>query len=100
MAIGIPWETTVSDYMISNDVRKVEISNRIKVLSKMAESNTDVIDKEKNLKNIQAFYLLDQNYINGTKYAIEENYGDIFNYLHSIGIEASTVDKIKRNLLD
>lgn len=99
MALDIPWQTTVEDYMLSNTLRGNEIDKRVKALREIAENNDSVLDKKLNLKNIYAFYQLQEGYIEGTKKAVENNYGDITNYLNAIGIETSTVEKIKSNLL-
>lgn len=99
MALDVPWDTIVSDYMLSNSYRLEESNARIQALNELAEKNTDVPDKTKNLKNIEAFYLLDKSYIEGTKEAIENDYGDIKNYLESIGVEAAILEKVKANLL-
>jgi len=99
MALDVSWDTIVSDYMLSNLYRQEEINTRIQALTQLAENNHDIKDQEENLKNIHAFYQLEEDYIKGTKKAIENDYGSIQNYLNSIGIDAGTVLKIKNNLL-
>jgi protein-tyrosine phosphatase len=99
MALDVPWDTIASEYMLSNTYRQEESNARIKALNELAESNPDVVDKAKNLENIQAFYLLNENYIQGTKEAIENEYGSIHNYLNSIGVDSAAIEKVKRNLL-
>lgn len=99
MTLDVPWNTIVSDYMLSNSYRLEESNARIQALSAIAEKNPDVTDKAKNLKNIEAFYLLDKSYIEGTKEAIENDYGNILNYLESIGVDSVTLERVKANLL-
>ena len=99
MALDVPWDTIASEYMLSNSYRQEESNARIKALNELAERNPDVVDKTKNLENIQAFYLLNENYIKGTKEAIENEYGSIQSYLDSIGVDSATIEKVKSNLL-
>ena len=99
MALDIPWDTIASEYMLSNTYRQEESNARIKALNELAESNPEVVEKAKNLENIQAFYLLNENYIQGTKEAVENEYGSIQNYLNSIGVDSETIEKVKSNLL-
>ena len=99
MALDVPWDTIASEYMLSNIYRKEESNARIKALNELAERNPDVVDKTKNLENIKAFYQLNENYIKGTKEAVENEYGNIQNYLNSIGVDSLTIEKVKSNLL-
>lgn len=99
MALDVPWDTIATEYMLSNIYRKEESNARIKALNKLAERNPDVVDQAKNLDNIKAFYQLNENYIKGTKEAVENEYGSIQNYLNSIGVDSATIEKVKSNLL-
>ena len=99
MALDVPWDTIASEYMLSNTYRQEESNARIKALNELAERNPDVVDKAKNLENIKAFYQLNENYIKGTKKAVENEYGSIQNYLNSIGVNSADIAKVKNNLL-
>jgi len=99
MALDIPWDTIASDYMLSNTYRYEESNKRIQALNQLAQSNSEITDKAENLKNIKAFYQLEKKYIEGTREAIENQYGDIQNYLVAIGVDSATIERVKNNIL-
>ena len=65
--LDVPWQTIREDYMLSNEYRLNESTRRIDQLDAIAQDNPDVTDKITNRKNIKAFYLLQPEYIDGTK---------------------------------
>lgn len=97
--LGVPWETVREEYLLSNEYRKEEVDKRLADLFSLADENPEIIDKEENQKNINAFYVLKGEYVDGTKLAIEENYGSFEQYLNSIGVSEDAMIKIKNNLL-
>ena len=99
-AIGVPWETVRDDYLLSNEYRKDEINQRVKALNKLAGENPDVIDLEQNKENIEAFYVLKGEYIDGTKTNVETNYGSFDQYLYNIGVQKEEIENIKEILLE
>jgi len=99
LALDIPWDMIASDYMLSNTYRYEESNKRIQALNQLAQTNSEIIDKDENLKNIQAFYQLEKKYIEGTREVIENQYGDIQNYLVTIGVDSATIERVKNNLL-
>lgn len=97
--LDVPWSVIETDYLISNKCRLLESQIRINQLDSIARKNIDTLDFAENRKNIEAFYILQSEYILGTKKHIEKNYGSFDKYFEYIGI--SEVDKIaiKNNLL-
>jgi len=98
-ALDISWGNIEKDYLLSNDFRKEEIDNRINALEKMASQNPTIEDRASNSRNIKAFYKLKPEYIEGTKKAIEMNYGGFDTYFESIGVVKSEIQSIKSILL-
>lgn len=97
--LGVPWETVREDYLLSNEYRKEEVDKRLEALFLLADENPEIINKEENQNNISAFYVLKGEYVDGTKTAVEENYGSFGNYLNSIGVSDEEILQIQNNLL-
>lgn len=98
--LGVPWEMIRQDYLLSNEYRKEEIDQRVRALNQLADENPDITDLEQNKANIEAFYVLKGEYIDGTKTTIEDNFGSFDQYLKSIGIQKEEIENIKRTLLE
>lgn len=98
-SMGVPWETVREDYLLSNECRMEESEKRITQLEELASSNPDITDKTQNKANIEAFYILHQDYIDGTKIAIDNNYGDIHELFESMGISDAEIANIQQILI-
>lgn len=101
--LGVPWETVEKDYLLSNKYRGDENKRRIGQLDSMARitisaENLD-LDLDVNKANIEAFYILEAEYVAGTKSYIEENYGSFENYFLKSGLTTETLEKVKSILL-
>lgn len=99
-SLGVPWQTISEDYMLSNEYRLPESQRRIEVLDSVARSNNQVTDKDQNREYIEAFYLLEPEYIEGTKTHILEEYGSFEAYLESANVSPETILKVQDNLLN
>ncbi len=97
--LDVPWNQIESDYLLSSEYRMEESLARIENLDSIARVESPGIDYDLNRKNIEAFYLLDAQYIMGTKMHIEENYGSFKKYFLSIGLTEEDLEKIRNNLL-
>ena len=98
--LGISWDTIEKDYLLSNDFRKSEIDMRIQALKKLASENPTIEDEKTNLKNIEAFYRLKPEYIEGTKKAVERDYDGFDGYFNALGISESKFSKMQNILLE
>lgn len=98
--LGVPWETITEDYLLSNETRKEETEKRVAALNDLALKSEQVTNKEENLKNIEAFYILQPEYIDGTINQIENKYGTVENYLQEIGVTNEEIIEIKRIILN
>ena len=97
--LDVPWETVKQDYLLSNVLRKEETESRIKQLNSLAEKS-DTINQVVNSANIEAFYVLKGEYIDGTKMAVEKNYGSFRGYLKTLEITDSEINRIQTILLE
>ena len=98
-SLNVPWQTISEDYMLSNEYRLPASKKRIHYLDSVAKNNPEVVDKEVNLKNIEAFYLLQPEYLEGTKSHILDNYGSFESYFESANISQEEIDEIRNILL-
>lgn len=98
--LGVPWQTISEDYMLSNEYRLAESTRRVDQLDEIAKNNPNVTDKAVNRKNIEAFYLLQPEYIDGTRLHILDKYGSFDAYLQSADVSQEQIDIIRNILLE
>ena len=98
-AVGVPWEVIREEYMLSNEYRLDGSLKRIDQLDALAQDNPAIKDKTTNRKNIEAFYLLQPEYIDGTKSYALDKYGSFESYLYSAEISQEQIQLIKDILL-
>jgi protein-tyrosine phosphatase len=80
-ALGVPWETVREDYLLSNIFRKDESQKRLLQLRQLAAKNQNLRPEEVDMTNIEAFYILQENYIDATRDEILKKYDSIDGYL-------------------
>lgn len=99
-AVGVPWETVRQDYLLSNQTRAEEIQKRTAQLRTAAAETFDIDESEVDMTNINAFYILEGDYIDGALNQIEKEYGGVENYLEKgLGLTHNEIDKLKEILL-
>ena len=99
-SLGVSWETIREDYMLSNEYRLSESTRRVEQLYGIAQDNPEVTDKVINKKNIEAFYLLQPEYIDGTRSYILEEYKSFESYLKTADVNQGQIEKISEILLE
>jgi protein-tyrosine phosphatase len=101
--LGVPWETVEKDYLLSNKYRENLYQKRIVQLDSMARVTNEAenleLDLGVNKSNIDAFYILQAEYVAGTKSHVDENYGSFENYFLKSGVTNKTLEEVKSNLL-
>lgn len=97
--LDVPWQTVSDDYMLSNEYRLAGSKKRIHYLDSIARLNPDIADKEENKKYIESFYLLQPEYIDGTRSNILDTYGSFEAYLQSANVSQEQMEKIRAILL-
>ena len=99
--LGVPWETVREDYLLSNNCRKAEIEKRLAQLRRQAAKKQRVPPEEIDMININAFYILQGDYIDATRDEILKEYGSIDGYLtQGLGLTKNDVQKLRDRLLE
>ena len=99
-ALDVPWETVREDYLLSNTYRKSETDKRLEQLRQLAAKNQEVRPEEVDMTNINAFYILQGEYIDATREEILRKYGSIDSYLkEGLGLEEHHIQKLREQLL-
>jgi protein-tyrosine phosphatase len=100
-AVGVPWETVREDYLLSNEMRAEEIEKRTEQLRQAAAKTFGIAPEEVDMTNINAFYILEGSYVDGTLKIINEQYEGIDNYLtKGLGLSPEEVETLRNRLLD
>ena len=99
-ALGVPWESVRSDYLLSNETRASEVGPRLEQLRLAAAETFGQDPADVDMTNINAFYILEGSYIDGTLNRIEEEYGDIETYLKKgLGLSEEEIGLLRHRLL-
>lgn len=99
--LGVPWETIRDDYLLSNEYRGAENKKRIADLADLADQNPDVTDRKANLANIEAFYILQGDYIDASYDEIIAGYGSIDTYAREgLGLSPEDIKQLRMLLLE
>lgn len=100
-ALGVPWETVRRDYLLSNETRAAEVEKRTEQLRIQAAETFDQDPAEVDMTNINAFYVLEGSYIDGSLKRIEEGYGGIEGYLRDgLGLTDEEIVLLRRRMLE
>jgi protein-tyrosine phosphatase len=100
-ALGVPWETIQEDYLLSNELRRVEIDRQLEKIRRVAADRQGVPLEDVEMINVEAFYVLDGTYIDGTlEHAIEE-YGSMKAYVRDgLGLTDEEIEVLRGQLLE
>jgi protein-tyrosine phosphatase len=100
-SLGVPWETVREDYLLSNKYRKAEIERRLGQLRALAAKHQNVPPDKVDMTNINAFYILQGNYIDAARDEVLKKYGSIDGYLTK-GLELTKHDiqRLRDRLLE
>jgi len=100
-AVGVPWETVREDYLLSNQTRAEEVARRTEQLRMLAAETFDQDPADVDMTNINAFYILEAEYIDGSLKRIGEGYGGIEGYLkEGLGLTSGEIDKLREIMLE
>jgi protein-tyrosine phosphatase len=99
-ALGVPWETIREEYLLTNDYRAEEVEGTLVKIRQMAAERKGVAPEEIDLTNVEAFYLLDGAYIDGTLEQAVADYGSMEAYIrHGLGISEAEIKALREELL-
>lgn len=101
-ALGVPWEMVREDYLLSNETRAVEVGPRIVQLNELADRiEMTSVERAENSAAIDAFYLLEPQYIDGSRTEAEKRYGSVAAYIESaLGQSTSDLNILRFILLE
>ena len=101
-ALNVPWETVREDYLLSNQARVNELSPRMQQLNAKAQTlGMSQQDLEANAEAIEAFYVLQGEYIDASKSQTEARSGSIEGYLETeLSVSGEDVQRLRYILVE
>ena len=100
-ALGVPWETVREDYLLSKKYRAEEVNRRTSELRLLAADTLLVEPEEVDMKNINAFYILQPEYIDASLQEAVKQYGSMDNYIRvGLGITDAELANLREQLLE
>lgn len=100
-ALGVPWETIREEYLLTNDYRAEEVEGTLVKIRQMAAERKGVSPEEIDMTNVDAFYILDGSYIDGTLEQAVADYGSMEAYIReSLGITDQEIEQLRQELLE
>ena len=99
--LGVPWETVREDYLLSNKYRAAEIKGRLAQLRELAAKNQNIPLDKVDMTNVEAFYVLQSEYIDATRDEILKKYGSIQGYLtNGLALSKQEIQRVRDRLLE
>ena len=100
-ALGVPWETVREDYLLSNTYRKAEVERRLMELRMSAAKTFDIKPEQVDMRNINAFYILQPEYIDASLEQAIKQFGSMSNYIREgLGITDNELVNLREQLLE
>jgi len=93
-ALGVPWETVREDYLLSGKYRGKEISRRVNELQQLAADTLLVETEQVDMTNIEAFYILEPEYIDASLDEAVKLYGSMEEYIRK-GLDITDKERAK-----
>ena len=100
-ALDVPWETVRGDYLLSNVYRKTAVEKRLAAYRASLAKRRGVAPEQVNLKNLEAYYILQGAYIDAARDAILEEFGSMDRYFRDgLGLSAEELKRFRSELLE
>jgi protein-tyrosine phosphatase len=100
-ALGVPWDTIREDYLLTNEYRAKEVEAKLAKIRQLAAKNKGVAPEDIDMSNVEAFYILEGNYIDGTLEQALADYGSMEDYIREgLGITDEEIEELRRQLLE
>lgn len=100
-ALGVPWESIREDYLLTNEYRREEVEATLPKIRQMAAETLDVSPDEVDMTNVEAFYILEGSYIDGSLDQAVEGYGSMDAYIRDgLGLSDPEIELLKSELLE
>ena len=99
-ALGVPWESIREEYLLTNDYRAEEVEGTLIKIRQMAAERKGVSPEEIDMTNVDAFYILDGSYIDGTLDHAVMEYGSMEAYIRDgLGVTDQEIQRLREELL-
>ena len=100
-ALGVPWETVREDYLLSNTYRGDVNATAMARIRRSVAAQRGVSEDEVDMTNVEAFFVLQPHYIDGTLERAVETHGSIEAYIRDgLGITDDEIAALRRELLE
>ena len=100
-ALGVPWETVRKDYLLTNEVRKEETEVTLEKLRDNVAQQRGIDPSEVDTTNLEAFFILEGHYIDGSLRAAKQEYGSMDAYIRDgLGISDQEIQALRDSLLE
>jgi protein-tyrosine phosphatase len=100
-ALGVPWETVREDYLLTNEYRADEVKVTLEKLRHMVAEKKGVAPEDIDMSNVEAFYVLEGSYIDGSLDQAVAEYGSMQAYIREgLGISDEEIELLKSQLLE
>jgi protein-tyrosine phosphatase len=100
-ALGVPWKTIRADYLLTNTYRAAQVETELAKIKQMAAKTLGVPPDEVDMTNVEAFYILDGSYIDGSLEQAVAEYGSMDAYIRDgLGITDEEVEELRNQLLE
>ena len=100
-ALGVPWDTIRADYLLTNTFRAAQVETKLAKIRQQASKTLGVPPDEVDMTNVEAFYVVDGSYIDGSLEQAVAEYGSMEAYIRDgLGITDEEVEKLRRQLLE
>lgn len=98
--LGVDWSTARADYLVSNDVRSGEVSQRLTQMRSMAAQALGVDPGDVDMTNMEAFMVQDGTYINASRDQIVNDFGSLDSfYREGLGLTDATIQQLRDQLV-
>jgi len=100
-ALGVPWETIRADYLLSNEYRSEEIEKQLERIRQSTAARDGIPPEEVDMTNVEAFYVLEGSYVDGSLERAVEAYGSMDGYIRDgLGLTDDEVERLRNELLE
>ncbi len=99
-ALGVPWETVRDDYLLTNTYRAQEVRAQLERIRTMVAAGRGIPPEEVDMTNVEAFYVLEGAYIDGSLQHAIQRYGSMQGYIRDgLGITDDELATLRSELL-
>jgi protein-tyrosine phosphatase len=100
-ALGVPWETIREEYLLTNEYRREEVNATLAKMRQMTAEKRGVSPDEVDMSNVEAFYILDGSYIDGTLEQAVADHGSMEAYIRDgLGLNDEEIEELRTQLLE